>query len=374
MKSSKQLKVAIVCDWLTGIGGAERVVLELHRMFPDAPIYTSQYDASKIDWFLDADVRTGWLQKLPGALKKFLPVFRSLYFSRLDLSQYDLVISESGAEAKGIKFGATTKHIAIINAPTHYYWSRYEAYQKNPGFPAGFNWLARIALKILVGPLRRWDKKAAQLPTHIVAISSHIQTEIKKYYGRDSVIIHPPVDTKAFDKRQTASGKLPKRHGFLVTGRQVPYKRIDLAVQACSKLNLPLTVIGDGPQHEYLKRIAGPTITIAGLLPRQEVIAHMQSAKALLFPGLDDFGIVPVEAMAAGTPVIAYKGGGALDYVIPGKTGEFFSEQTVDSLANALTAFNPQKYSSRDIKNHAEIFSGENFQKNLSSFINNVLQ
>lgn len=178
------MKVAIVCDWLNGIGGAERVVLELHRLYPEAPIYTSQYDPSKIDWFNDADVHTSWLQHLPKSLKKFLPALRAWTFSRLDLSGYDLVLSSSGAEAKGVKTGPNTVHINYCHAPTHYYWSRTEEYLKNPGFPLGFNWLARFGLKLLLDPLKRWDKMAAKRPDVMLANSSHIQAMILKYYKR----------------------------------------------------------------------------------------------------------------------------------------------------------------------------------------------
>ena len=175
-----QLKVAIVCDWLTGIGGAERVVLELHKLYPEAPIYTSQYTPSKIDWFDGVDVRTGWLQKLPPQLKKFLPVLRAWYFSHLDLSNYDLVLSASGAEAKGVTTGPNTVHVSYCHSPTHYYWQRYDEYLAHPGLPRGLNWLGRLGLKMLVSPLRRWDKRAAKRPTALIANSTHIQAMIKK--------------------------------------------------------------------------------------------------------------------------------------------------------------------------------------------------
>ncbi|MGH7157090.1 MAG: glycosyltransferase, partial [Candidatus Saccharimonadales bacterium] len=242
------MKVAIVCDWLTGVGGAERVVLELHKMYPAAPIYTSQYSPSKIDWFKGADVRTGWLQKLPAGLKKFLPVLRAWYFSRLDLGEYDLVISSSGAEAKAVKTGPKTKHICYMHAPTHYYWSRYNEYMQNPGF--GFlDPLARLGLKILVRPMRRWDYKAAQRPDYIIANSNFTKDQIKKYYSRDSIVIPPPVDIERF---KILSKSSISRKGFLTAGRQTPYKRIDLAVAACTNLGLPLTVVGNGPDHQRL--------------------------------------------------------------------------------------------------------------------------
>lgn len=364
-----KLKVAIVCDWLTGIGGAERVVLELHKIFPDAPIYTSQYDPKKIDWFNDADIRTGWLQKLPKSLKKFLPVLRAWYFSHLDLSDYDLIISETGAEAKAVKFGPNTKHLCICNAPTHYYWSRYDQYMKNPGFGA-FNWLAKIGLKLLVNPMRRWDYKAAQKPTELVAISSHIQTEIDKYYGRKSGIVFPPVNLDRFKKIMTKKN----RQGFIITGRQTSYKKIDLAVAACSKLDLPLTVVGNGPDHQRLMEMAGTSIAFTGEVSDDEVNRLLASSAAFIFPGLDDFGISPVEALATGLPVVAYKAGGALDYVHPGITGEFFEKQTIDSLCSVLESFQATNYSSSDIKRESERFSIENFKKSLIEKVENVLQ
>lgn len=191
-----QQKVAIVCDWLTGIGGAERVVLELHKLYPNAPIYTSQYnprafESFKFEGTADLDVRTGWLQKLPKSLKKFLPLLRALYFSRLDLSEYDLVISSSGAEAKGVKTGPKTTHISYCHSPTHYYWVRYNDYLARPGFPLGLNWLAKLGLRALVGPLRRWDRHAAKQPDFMVANSTHTQAMIKKYYRRDSTVVFP---------------------------------------------------------------------------------------------------------------------------------------------------------------------------------------
>jgi glycosyltransferase involved in cell wall biosynthesis len=360
---SQVVKVAIVCDWLTGIGGAERVVLELHKLYPAAPIYTSQYDPSKIDWFKDADVRTGWLQRLPSFLKKFMPVLRAIYFSRLDLSRYDLVISETGAEAKGVRIGPKTTHICICNTPTHYYWSRYEEYMKTPGF-GRLDPLARLGLRLLIGPMRRWDLKAAQRPTHMVAISSHIQSMIKQYYGRDSVVIHPPVDIERF----AGQAEEPRR-GFVTAGRQTPYKRIDLAVAACTELNLPLVVIGSGPDHKRLKKMAGKSVTFLRGKSDEEVAHYFQTSQAFIFPGLDDFGITPVEAMAAGTPVIAYKAGGALDYVEPGVTGEFFDPQTADALSDALKKFSPEKYNNAVIRRQAAKFSAQNFIRNFSSYI-----
>lgn len=360
------MKVAIVCDWLTGIGGAERVVLELHKMFPDAPIYTSQYNPNKIDWFKDADVRTTWLQKLPKSLKKFLPVLRAWAFTHLDLSDYDLVISSSGAEAKAVKTGSKTIHIWYCLAPTHYYWSRYEQYLKNPGFGL-LDPIARIGLRSLIGPMRRWDYKAAQKPNFVVAISTHIKDEVQKYYNRESSIIFPPVDTQRF-----SSASEEPRRGFVAAGRQTPYKRIDLAVRAFTKLKLPLLVLGNGPDHSKLQKIAGDNITFIKNPSDERVAQYFKTSLAFIFPGLDDFGIVAVEALAAGTPVIAYKGGGALDYINQ-SNGLFFDLQETDSLIEAVNKFNAARFDHAKIEQSAKQFSPENFQQKFHSSINKLV-
>ena len=363
------MKVAIVCDWLLGTGGAERVVLELHRIYPKAPIYTSQYNPNpKLwfgdKWFEDADIRTTWLQKLPKSLKKFLPVLRAFTFSRLNLSEYDLVISASGAEAKFVKVRGGTTHISYIHAPTHYYWSRYEDYLKHPGFGL-FDPLARLGLKIFVGPMRRWDYKAAQRPHHLIANSSYTKEQIKKYYGRESTVIHPPVDIDRFkDHNKSATD----RHGFVTAGRQTPYKKIDLAVEAATQLKIPLTVIGKGPNHRWLKKIAGRNVTFLTKASDEDVARHFGEAKAFIFPGIDDFGIVAVEAMAAGTPVIAYNAGGALDYISK-STGVFFDEQTSESLAKAIASFNQRSFIHTTIATQATKFSPLVFQKKVKDFV-----
>ncbi len=357
-------RIAIVHDWLIA-GGAEQVVAALHEMYPGAPIYTS-YATDEWRERLDGKVVTGFLQHFP-RLRKYVPFLRAWWFSHLDLSGYDLVISTSGAEAKGIRVPAGVKHINYCHAPTHYYWSRYDSYMENPGF-GPFDWLARLGLRLLVGPMRRWDYKAAQRPDVMIANSTHIAHEIKKYYGRDAQVIFPPVDVEKF---APASGSRPvKRHGFIITGRQTPYKRVDLAVLACSKLNLPLTVYGTGPEHEKLKAMAGPSVTFAGWAAREDVTKGLQTAEAFLFPGVDDFGIAPVEALAAGTPVIAYKAGGALDYVKPGVTGEFFEKQTVESLMECLKAFSLTDFKPAEISESSKQFNVAIFQKHMRHLIN----
>jgi glycosyltransferase involved in cell wall biosynthesis len=359
------MKVAIVCDWLVGIGGAERVVYELHKLYPEAPIYTSQYDPGEIDWFEEADIRTTWLQRLPKSFKKFLPLFRAWTFSHLDLGDYDLVLSSSGAEAKGVRTGPKTIHISYCHSPTHYYWIRGNEYLERPGFPLGFNWLAKISLKLLRGPLKRWDFQAAQRPDFLIANSAHTQEMIKRNYKRDSTIIHPPVEVDRFKLPDPQ----PTRHGFVAAGRQVPYKRFDLAIEACNELKIPLVVIGNGPEHKRLEKMAGRSVTFLTDVNDSEIVDHFQTALGFIMPNMDDFGIVAVEAMAAGTPVIAYKKGGALDYVEPGKTGLFFDKQNVKNLIPVLQEALDKSFNYELVAAQAQKFSTAAFQKNVSSFI-----
>lgn len=366
--SEKHPRIAIVCDWLLH-GGAENVVYELHTMYPEAPVYTSYASREWKQKMFPAKVITGYLQYWPfSMLRKYVPFLRNMWFSRLKLKGFDVVISVTGAEAKAVNVVDGT-HISLVNAPTHYYWGRYRDYLKNPGFGI-FNGLARIGLKLLVKPMRKWDYNAAQLPDVLIANSTHTQKQILKYYGRESSVIHPPVDTHKFE----GHSKQPKeRSGFVIAGRQTPYKRFDLAVAACTKLSLPLTVIGTGPENSKLKKMAGPTIKFVDYLDTpEEVAALMGSAEAFIFPGLDDFGIVAIEALSAGTPVIAYKGGGAMDYIKPGVNGQFFKPQSVPALVKTLTAFKKAKYTEKDIKKSAEAFSIEAFRSKISKLVESL--
>ncbi len=398
--ANKRLRVAIVHDWLIG-GGAELVVLELHRMFPDAPIYTS-FATDEWRKKLNGKVITGYLQHWPfSKLRKFIPFLRGWWFSGLDLVEFDLVISSSGAEAKFIKIGKgqslvssqqltvpgakkvanyqlpTTKyrdmknplHVAYIHAPTHYYWSRYNQYMRSPGF-GFFDPLARLGLKILVGPMRRWDYRAAQRPDIIIANSFYTKAEINKYYKRNSTVIHPPVDVEYFSTPSTKY-HLPNtkaRKGFIITGRQTPYKRFDLAVAACTELGLPLKVTGDGPDNSHLKKIAGPTVEFLGKISREQLKTHLQTAEAFIFPGKDDFGVAAVEALAAGTPVIAFGQGGALDYV-NSNTGLTFKRQTVASLSEALQKFKHQKFIHSEVRDQALHFSTDVFRNRVNEVV-----
>lgn len=358
------MKVAIVQDWLVG-GGAERITEELHKMYPDAPIYTS-YSTPEWRMKLDNKVVTGWLQHL-GKIRKFIPVLRIWWFTHLDFTDYDLVISNSGnGEALGIKTPRSTIHVNYCNTPTHYYWRFYDQYLKQPGFGI-FNPFARVGLKLLVKPLRAWDYQAAQRPDFFAANSSHIQAEIKQFYDRESIVIHPPVDTDRFGKALST-----KRKGFVTAARQVPQKRLDIIIGACNELKLPLTVIGRGPEHEKLVHMAGDTVTFRDDVSDEEMPELFASAEAFLFASYEDFGVTPVEALASGTPVLAYKAGGALDYIQPGINGEYFDVQSVPSLCAALQKFKPENYHETEVRKSAEAFSTAYFRNKFKKYITTI--
>jgi glycosyltransferase involved in cell wall biosynthesis len=364
MPAKPSPKVAIVHDWLVG-GGAERVIQELHEMFPDAPIYTS-YCTDEWRKRLDNKVITGFLQRWPfSKLRKFVGLLRIWWFSRLDLSSYDIIICSTGnGEAKAIKVPEGTTYICYCHAPTHYFWRHYDNYLARPGFGIA-DPLARLGLRMLVGPLRAWDKRAAQRPDLFIANSSHTQDEIKTFYGRTSRVIHPPIDIDRF----SITPAKRTRHGFVTAGRQTPYKRNDLIVAACTALNVPLTVIGRGPEHDRLVAMAGPSVTFLTNVTDEEMPLHFANAEAFLFAAYEDFGVTPVEAMAAGTPVIAYREGGARDYVIPDATGAFFDAQTVDSLKKAIAAFDASVFSERTITTKAATFSPAVFRQKISAIV-----
>ena len=360
------MKVAIVCDWLTNVGGAEKVLLAVHQMYPEAPIYTSQYNPRGIDWFHDAEVKTGWMKILPSKLRRLYPMIRQAYFNRLDLSDYDLVISITGAEAKSIKCGPNTTHICYCHVPTQYYWQMYDQYVENPGFGI-FNPIVRPCFKKFVRPLRKADYIGAQGPDYFVTISKYASEMIKKYYDRNSVVIAPPVEIKKF--RTIKRSK--KRDGFINYSRQVSWKRQDLAIKACIAAGKKLTIIGDGPEHNKLIKAANGSdlITFKPAMSTEGLREELIKSEAFIFPSVEPFGIAPVEALAAGCPVVALNEGGAKDYIKPGKNGELFKEQTVDSLAKVLKKFDYTKYKREEIIESANFFDVEKFKKRLKEFI-----
>ena len=338
-------KIAIVADWLTNMGGAEEVVLALAEAFPGAPIYTSTYVPEKMPRFAHLDVRTTHLQNLPGPLKKlhkFLPTLRVKAFRKLDLSEYDIIISSSSAEAKQVRKTRDGQvHICYCHTPIRYYWSHYDEYKKDPGF-GSLNWLVRLAMPFFVPRQRKLDFQAAQAVDIFIANSTECQKRITKYYKRKSTVIHPPVNTTRFSPARTRGDH------YVTVGRQIPYKHHDLAVAACTKLNIPLVVFGNGSEHQKLIEIAGPTIEFRtdrnGNASDAELERALNSARGFIFPAEEDFGIVTVEALAAGTPVIGYARGGTTDIVTSGETGVLFRQQTVDAVANAITKANSLQF------------------------------
>lgn len=357
--------LAIVADWIIG-GGAERVVEQLHKMYPKATIYTS-YCTDEWRSRLNGKVRTGWLQHWPfGVLRKYIGPLRILYFRFLNLKQYETIISCTGnGEAKYIRVKKPAKHICYCFTPTHFYWRHYQTYLDNPGFGL-FNPLARLDLKLLITPLRKLDYRAAQKPNKFIAISKHIQSDIRKYYNRDSVIIHPPVNTEIFNNLEKSTST---RSGYITIGRQTPYKKTDLIIKACNELNLPLTVVGRGPEHQKLKRLAGKTVSVLDNVSDQEVAELLAKSKAFIFAAEEDFGIAPVEALAAGTPVIAYRAGGALDFIKEGVNGTFFDEQTTKVIKDAIDNFKFNQLDGNKIKSSAKKFSTNNFISKISDII-----
>ena len=345
------------------------MVLELHKLYPDAPIYTSVYTPATMPMFEDADVRTTWLNKFPKKNKHQLwSLIRPKAFRDLDLSEYDLVIASCTAESKQVRVSPGAELIIYCNTPIRYYWSHYHEYIASPGLGL-LNPLVRYILPLLIGPLRHSDKKAAQKAGHFMANSHEVKKRIKKYYDRESAVVNPPVDVDRFRPDKFKN----KRSGFIITSRQVPYKRIDLAILACNQLKLPLTVIGSGSEHQSLKRIAGETIKFVVDPDDQEIVKYYHDAEAFIFPAEEDFGIVPVEAMAAGLPVIAFSKGGSQDYVVDGETGIFFHEQSVAALVAAIRKYQKTDFKPQKISNFAEKFSPDRFKLEVKEFVAEAL-
>ena len=358
------LKIAIVHDWLTNPGGAEKVVLAMAKAFPGAPIYTSVYDPEHCPGFEHLDVRTTYLQKLPIARRKhqFFPILRSHAFRKVDLSAFDVVLSSSSADAKAVQARPDAVHICYCHTPTRYYWSHYQEYVQRPGF-GKLDPMIRPAIPPLVRVMRKYDLEAANRVDYFIANSTEVQQRIKTYYHRDSAVLYPPTDVSVFKPG------LGERSGFIAVGRQVPYKRIDLPVAACTKLGLPLTVIGDGSESGALRAMAGPTIKFLGRASDAVLVEELGKAEALIFPSFEDAGITPLDAMACGTPVIAYGHGGVRDSVIPGKTGSFFDSQTIESLATVLQSFDGSAFDHAAIRRHAESFDESVFIDKLQQLV-----
>lgn len=355
------VKLALVHDWLNQRGGAEDVLEVLVDLYPNSPVYTSIYDAANMPaTYREWDIRTSWINNMPFIHQHhqpYLPLYPVAWSTR-NLSAYDVVLSNKSGFCHVFQHDANTLHICYCLTPTRYVW-QLDAYLEREGYGP----LVGAALRPLVGALRFWDFAATRGVHHFIAISTAIQKRIKAYYRRNSTIIYPPVETTRFE---------PALHYddyFLCVSRLIPYKRIDLAVRAATQIGAPLKVAGSGRDMDNLKAIAGPSVEFLGYVPDDELNDLMARCKAFIFPGLEDFGIAPVQAMAAGRPVIAYAGGGALDTVIPGETGDLFYTPSAESLAAVLERFDPSAYSVAALRAHAETFDRAVFEREMTSFV-----
>lgn len=357
----KSKKIAIVYDRVNKFGGAERVLLTLHEMFPDAPLYTSVYDSKKAPWAkVFSQVYTSFLQKIP-VLKNYHELMGWLMpiaFESFDFSKYDLVISVTSEAAKGIITGTNTLHVCYMLTPTRYLWSGYGEYFKNP--------ILKLLSKPIVNYLKLWDKIASQRPDVLISISSEVQNRIKRYYDRDSEIIFPPA--YLHHKKRL----LDVNHGYyLYVGRLVKYKKVDLLIDTFNDLGLPLIIVGTGSEKSKLKYKSKKNIKFLGNISDNELAEVYSNAKAFLMPQEEDFGITAVEAQSFGIPVIAYKSGGAIDTIIDGNlpaqagTGIFFEEQTKASLKQAIAKSDKIVFNHKYLIKNAKNFSEENFKRKL---------
>jgi glycosyltransferase involved in cell wall biosynthesis len=358
------MKVALVYDRVNKWGGAERVLLSLHELFPDAPLYTSVYHPDKAKWAKNfPKVIPSFLNKIPQIRDKheLLGIFMPMAFESFDFSEYDLVISITSEAAKGIITMPGTKHLCYCLTPTRYLWSGYEDYFGRGAF--------RMISRPFISYLRKWDKVAANRPDKFIAISKEVKKRIKKYYKRDSNVVYPGVDPKVFSPKNKG---LIKKDYYLVVSRLVPYKKVDLVVQTFNKNGKKLVIIGVGSEEKRLKRMANNNIKFMGYLTEDKLVHYYQEARGLIIPQIEDFGLVSVEAQAAGCAVIACKKGGAIDTVIEGRTGVFFNQQTKQSLMNAIRKFESSRFNKMHLMKNAERFSKKVFKQKMRIEVNRV--
>lgn len=371
--SHKKNGVVFVHNWLTNRGGSENVLFELHKLYPDAPIYTLVYKKELFPELKDADVRTTWLQRIP-LLRyhhELFPPLRYFIWRYKKLKNYQVVFSNSSSENKAVRSPGAT-HISYIHTPPHYYWRYHEEYITNPGF-GKLDPFARVFLKTLNPLLKHLDRKAAQNPDIILANSQFIASEIKRYYGRTATVVYPPVDTKRFAVKNL---KLPEYTDYYLTfGRQTVFKKFDIVIDAFKELKKNLVIVGTGPEHDILVKQAEGSdfITFLGFIPSEQLASLVQHAKACVFANEEDFGITWVESMAAGTPVITFASGGALETVVAKKTGVFFEKQTASSLMEAVSTFEKIAFKKTDIKQQAMRFDTESFKATIKNIIDPYL-
>lgn len=361
------MKVAIVHYWAVSMRGGEKILEAVCELYPDADLFTHVHREARLSPAIRRHrIRNTFISRLPWGrahYQAYLPLM-PLALEQLDLTAYDLVISIESGPAKGVIPSPTATHVCICCSPMRYVWDLHHEYLRR--LPA----IARLLAAPMLHYLRIWDVTTASRVDRFVAISRHVQNRIRKYYGRDSSVVVPPVDTDAFDVGD-ARGDF-----YLVAGQLVGYKRADLAIEACNRLGRRLLVIGEGGEFKRLARMAGPTVTMLGWQPFDAMREKMRTCRALLFPGEEDFGIVPVEAMASGRPVIAYGRGGATETVIDGRTGVLFDEQTADGCVQAILRFerSEQDFDPAAIRRHAKGFSRDVFAKAIQGEIDAALK
>lgn len=361
------MKVAIVADWLTTFGGAEHVLADMLRAFPGAPVFTTVARPSALGPLASADIRTTRLQRwfrLIGRHQPLLP-FMARAIESIDLRGFDVILSSSHAVGKGVVPPATAVHVCYCHTPVRYAWEMEETYLEDFRVPH----LLRPAARRMLKRLRRWDLGTAKRTDVFLANSSETQARIRNIYGRDAAVLPPPVDDRFFAPPLVPRGK---RERFLAVGRLVPYKRFDLLIDASNALGFPLTIAGKGQEFSRLKKMAGPNVTFLGYVPDADLPSLYASARAVLFPQHEDAGIVPLEAMACGTPVIAFGRGGARDAVVDGTTGCFFDGQTVGSIAEALGRFERHALDPEVIRAHARRYDGAGFRARLAEAVKNA--
>jgi glycosyltransferase involved in cell wall biosynthesis len=359
------MNIALVHDWLNQRGGAEDVLENVVSLFPDAPVHTSIYHRERMpESYQTWDIRTSFVDRLPLARKQqqlYFPLYPRA-FEGFNFDDYGLVISNKSGFCHGIITEPSTMHICYCLTPTRYVW-RYKQYVERERI----GWLPRLFLPPLITYLRAWDRSAADRVDHFIAISDVVRRRIAKIYNRDSTIIYPPVDTQRFEPVSAVDDY------YLIVGRLVPYRRIDLLIEAFNKLDRPLVIAGSGRDRERLEELAGPTITFKGYVPDDELPDLFARCRAFIFPGEEDFGIAPIQAMAAGRPVIAYAGGGALETVVPG-TGILFTEQSVAAIIEAVESFDPDSVDPNTLRSHSEKFDTTVFKQRLNDFVEQKLK
>jgi glycosyltransferase involved in cell wall biosynthesis len=357
-------RIAVFHDNFAQMGGAEKVAEEIYNLLPGARLHSTVAIPEILSHGLQqTKIKTSWMQHLPGLRRHFRHYFLFYPFAveSVDLSGYDLIVSSCFGYAKGIRKRKDASHVCYCHTPMRWVW-RYEDYSER----AGFGRLSRRLLPLLLSVLKRWDLRAARRPDYFIANSETVAKRIKTFYGRDSIVIPPPIDVSRFQPDPV------QEDYYLVLSRLVPYKRIDLAVKACTKLNRKLLVIGDGPDRARLEKIAGPSIHFLGRQPDEAVARYAARCRALLFPGEEDFGMTPLEVNAAGRPVIAFRAGGALETVLEGRTGLFFNQPETDSLMQAIKDFESYSWNASELRAHAAKFDRAVFASRLTDYLQSV--